>query len=442
MLFSAVPREAMHTSRLCRPPSWMNGLIRAEVSATLAATNPGRPRTCGPVRHGLDQGRYALDFERGLNGGRLRDDRRLVGTATGTTQCPPGPVRHDDGRGVGTSIWHQCLLRILADPYYAGHTFHDGHLYPGRHPGRHPALISQTLFDRVQDVLDTRSSSSVRQRTHHHWLKGILRCDRCHLAGRDSRLVYTEATGRSGIRYAYYLCRGPCELRHLQLARVENAVGRYIIGLELPTAFTDAIEAELAQALADEKATDVELHTNLTNELATLDAVEDRLLDALQDGTLPSSKLRERLNTIHEKRSAIEERSVHTRRSLTIGATALRNAVKLCATSNEIYHLAEDEPDARAMILQALVQVLYINEEPEITGDIPTRLVQQLRDAHTTWATQQATKAPERRKVPQPTTGTPSQHQPFPTNPNRGIEHATGSSRTVMVELRVPGFTT
>src|SRR5450631_2098497 len=95
------------------------------------------------------------------------------------------------------------LLRMLGDPYYAGWVTADGDLIPGRHE----PIVSQALFDIVQDVLDVRSRSGTRDRVLDHYLKGILYCERCHKAGRTSRMIYTEAKGRNGVLYSYYLCR-------------------------------------------------------------------------------------------------------------------------------------------------------------------------------------------------------------------------------------------
>ncbi len=128
---------------------------------------------------------------------------------------------------------------MLSDPYYAGWVTVDGQLIRGRHE----ALISQQLFDRVQDVLDARSKSGTRDRDLDHYLKGILYCDRCYRTAdqRLSRLVYTEARGRNGTYYGYYLCRsrqqGLCDLPHLPVDQVEDAVRRNYIHLCVPNDF-------------------------------------------------------------------------------------------------------------------------------------------------------------------------------------------------------------
>lgn len=71
------------------------------------------------------------------------------------------------------------LARMLRDRYYLGYITYDGEELPGRHE----ALIDPHLFDRVQAILDARTTSGERRRVHHHYLKGTLYCGHCHQAG-------------------------------------------------------------------------------------------------------------------------------------------------------------------------------------------------------------------------------------------------------------------
>ena len=139
------------------------------------------------------------------------------------------------------------IHRLLADPYYTGIVTFKGKQYPGRHK----PLVSQELFDRVQEMRALRSNNT-RDRVHFHYLKGgFLHCERCHRAGRRSRFVYTEAKGKGGT-YAYYLCRGRqdghCDMPYLPVSLVEDYVERHICTLSLGSDFTQRTEAEMTQA--------------------------------------------------------------------------------------------------------------------------------------------------------------------------------------------------
>lgn len=68
------------------------------------------------------------------------------------------------------------LHQMLRDDYYTGVVTYQGESYPGRHD----PLVSRSLFERVQDVLEERSRNGQRDRVLTHYLKGLLLCERCH----------------------------------------------------------------------------------------------------------------------------------------------------------------------------------------------------------------------------------------------------------------------
>lgn len=96
------------------------------------------------------------------------------------------------------------LSLVLRDPYYLGMVTYKGQVFDGRHE----ALVSAETFERVQEVLASRRRAVQRDQIHAHFLRGLMCCDRCREAGREHRMIYTEARNRSGQLYGYFLCRG------------------------------------------------------------------------------------------------------------------------------------------------------------------------------------------------------------------------------------------
>lgn len=88
---------------------------------------------------------------------------------------------------------------MLQDRYYLGYITYDGVEYKGRHE----PLIGQELFDQVQRVLFTERRAGTRQRTHNHYLKGLLWCHRC-----AHRLIISPGRSKTGQQYFYFICRG------------------------------------------------------------------------------------------------------------------------------------------------------------------------------------------------------------------------------------------
>jgi site-specific DNA recombinase len=139
------------------------------------------------------------------------------------------------------------VAKLLANKTYVGLIDWNGVLVPGQHQ----PLVSPELFQRVQDRLAARSARGVRERKHHHYLKGVLYCAVC---GR--RYSFLVATGKSGRRYPYFYClgtrpagRGGCREPHLLADRLERQVEQLDDRIQLPhhwlTELQIALEAEI-----------------------------------------------------------------------------------------------------------------------------------------------------------------------------------------------------
>lgn len=112
---------------------------------------------------------------------------------------------------------------MLRDPYYIGHLVYKGIEYSN---GRHEPLISPELFARVQRMLGSHAGTGTRQRTHNHYLKGLLWCARCR-----RRMVVQRAVGRAGGVYFYFFRRGrqdgECDAPYVPIDVLEETVVRY-----------------------------------------------------------------------------------------------------------------------------------------------------------------------------------------------------------------------
>ena len=336
------------------------------------------------------------------------------------------------------------LHRMLSDPYYAGWVTVDGDLIPGRHE----AIVSQALFDRVQEVLNLRSSRGQRDRVLSHYLKGALYCERCHQAGRTSRLIYTEVNGNGG-RYGYYLCRsrqvGLCDLPHLPVAQVEEAIAARYTLLQVPEDFAGTVRAELETTMADQQRLTQELHANLTKQLTKLEAREERLIDLAADGALTRAKIQQRSNAIHLERARIQTQLSDTSEQLALGAQRLREALDLVADPARLYRRALD--DTRRQLNQTFYRRFYLDDDTRVTvtSDVLNPPFDEIQDAswvyrrqkdlalrHRTSADQLPTKSTNENR-PGHKTGPVQDHQ---TPVLADIFRVNGSSKRVMVELR------
>ncbi|MDQ1742943.1 MAG: site-specific recombinase [Pseudonocardiales bacterium] len=282
------------------------------------------------------------------------------------------------------------LHTMLSDAYYAGWVTVDGDLIPGRHE----AIVSQLLFDRVQEILNARSARGQRDRILTHHLKGLLFCERCHQQARTSRLIYTEATGKNGQRYGYYLCRsrqeGLCDLPHLPVSQVEDAIAsHYSHRLDFADDFTTEIKTRLAEAMADHQQLTQELRTALIKQLAKLETREERLIDLAADGALTRSKIQQRSNAIRVERARIQDQLTDTGNQLELGAQRLTECLDWARDAAQLYRTAPD--DTRRLINQSFYQRFYLNDDGNraaVTSDVLQAPYDEITDANDSWVYQ------------------------------------------------------
>jgi site-specific DNA recombinase len=288
-------------------------------------------------------------------------------------------LRTRPGRYPAGAVSDSKLSAMLRDRYYLGVITYKGVEYPGRHP----ALVGPELFDHVQEILDASGVSGERRRTHNHYLKGTLWCDRCRQAGRRHRLIITKATGRRGTDYFYFLCRGRqegvCDLPYLPMEHVEDAALKYWGSQRLPEGFIEQVREKIVATLEETNASLRLLRDQLTAELATIDRQEENLLDLAADAALATDKVRTRLTRLEAQRKEIRQRLADNGKRLTTGAAVLEAQLDLLHDPQTLYRRLSDH--GRRLLNQAMFEELLVDREDvvvQVTGQTYTEPVRDL----------------------------------------------------------------
>ncbi len=183
-------------------------------------------------------------------------------TTKGTKKRPSKPL----GRA--------ALARALSNPYYAGTLRYKGAEYPGRHE----ALVSQQLFDSVQQVLKANQTGEKVQ-SHPHFLKGSIYCARCL-----SRFSLTYAKGKSGGIYPYFFCLGRqggngCDQRYLGMQKVEDLISNFYRTQRLDPAVGEKLRRGFRAQLREDQSRIKAESARQTKRLEELKTQRRKLLD-------------------------------------------------------------------------------------------------------------------------------------------------------------------
>jgi Recombinase/Recombinase zinc beta ribbon domain/Helix-turn-helix domain of resolvase len=250
--------------------------------------------------------------------------------------------------------------RILRDHYYCGWVTKDGVEYPGRHP----KLVTEEVFQRVQQVLDSERGGGTRNRVHKHHLKGRLWCGRC-----GKRFLIAKANGNGGT-YFYFFCIGrqdkSCDMPYLPIVGkdgVEAAVSRQYAGITLDSDFCAEVGGMAEAALADELHTNEHLRENLENRLAKLDAKETALIGYIGEPDWPQAKLNAAMQSVRQEQEGIQKQLADVHAALDAGREVLLLGVKMLATPRLVYDTGSDV--VRGILTKGIFTKIYVEADEE-----------------------------------------------------------------------------
>jgi len=266
-------------------------------------------------------------------------------------------------RGTGPVSIH-LIGRMLQDRYYLGYVEWGG----VEHRGRHEPLISQDLFDRVQRVLYGDRRAGKRERTHDHYLRGVIWCGRC-----QSRLMIMTGRSKTGVQYHYYVCRGrqerTCDLPYLKIEEVERKVLAHYATVRLPDDFRDRAAHVMSQAATERSTTHTTLRGQLKRQLTEIEAKEDHYLDLVGDPAWPKEKLNQRIIALREDRVRIETQLVSGPNEVQSGLDVFLSTLNLLDNPQALY--AEASVPVKKVINKAIFTKLYldVDTEAEVVDD-------------------------------------------------------------------------
>jgi site-specific DNA recombinase len=251
------------------------------------------------------------------------------------------------------------LQQMLRNDYYIGVVHYAG----VTSQGRHEPLIDKATFNKVQRLLDAQRQSGQRSWRHHHYLRGSLYCAEC---GR--RLFFTQAKGRRGGLYDYFICAGRnariCTQPHHRVAAVEAAVERHYASIQLTDQQREQIRAtvqEHVDALA--KIADKET-ARARAEATRLDNEERKLLTHHYQDRISDHLFAEEQARIHRERQAAEQLLERYQIDHERIVETLDTALKLTDNIQAAYENAT--PTERRLFNQAFFERIEIDTE-EIT---------------------------------------------------------------------------
>jgi site-specific DNA recombinase len=257
-------------------------------------------------------------------------------------------------RRAGAPMSASKLAEMLANPFYVGVVKWGG----VRYEGQHRPLLSQALFDRVQDVLRAHDRVGIRHRRHDHYLKGLLFCGEC---GR--RLSLTLAKGA----YLYFYCLGQrgeartgCQQPYILAGDAETLIGDVYGRVELPASWVERLTAELESEIGERRAGNADSRATLTKKLARIADERQKLLRAFYGNAIPIELLKSEQDRLTSEERAARQALDVAEADLGSWEDVLRAAIGLAGNCHAAYLKAR--PSVRRRFNQAVLEAVYVKD--------------------------------------------------------------------------------
>jgi site-specific DNA recombinase len=269
-------------------------------------------------------------------------------------------------KGPPKALQLASVHRLLSNPAYVGFVDYKGE----RYAGLHQPIVSPELWDRVQELLASRTRSGERRREFNHYLKGTIFCSRC-----TRRLCFIRATGKQGGKYDYFFCSGRhsgngCDLPYLPVAVVESRIEALHQTVSLSVEETEKVRRMLSKKLRELSSQVGKEASSQRLRIQRLEAERRRLLRAHLDGAVPLDLLKEeqaRLGTELADAEALVRRSSMEWDQIDKNLTRVMSVLANCGQTYR-----DAKPEVRRGLNQAFFDGVFIDVD-----DLPyTRLAE------------------------------------------------------------------
>ena len=254
----------------------------------------------------------------------------------------------------GGAITRSQLARMLRNPTYIGIVKWADLTVQGTHE----PLVSQELFDRVQEVFRVHDKAGARLRDHPHYLKGSVVCASC-----GSRLSLTIAKGR----YKYFFCIGRqqrrtrCGEAYIPSDELEAQVEEFYRGIAFTDSMRDRIRASMEREIGSQLAGSARIARQNAKRLSQLQIERERLLHAWYAKAIEIDLLRKEQERIASEVEAIEQRANFDIEKLQEAKDVAEGAMRLLRDCYRSYRAARKCDEARRLWNRALFKKIAVS---------------------------------------------------------------------------------
>lgn len=266
-------------------------------------------------------------------------------------------LRHGNGRPVNRS----SLSVILNNPFYTGliRIRRNGQTYRGKHL----PLVSQRLFNAVQEILLGRLKHKTS--VHDFTLRGVFHCGHCK----------RQLVGETQKGIVYYRCHAKkCASGYFREDTLEQALLASWAPFATAEEWKQRLKDKLNEVLAGEASDELVAKNGVALQLTNIKGRLERLTDALVDGVLDKTAYDERRATLLREEQLLEQTLAgDTANTLEISHFVL-GALELAMAAQQSYILA-NRPAKRELAIHLCSNRMVLGKEVVVEPYFPFQIL-------------------------------------------------------------------
>lgn len=270
----------------------------------------------------------------------------------------------------GKSIGVRTVELILKNPFYMGMMT----VKKQRYPHKYPTLISETLFNRVQEVIANHHKSPVQYAGKPILLRGLIHCKNC--GGMVTGYIKKQ-------KYVYYSCNNAKRICTKKIVKEENLLAAILKGFDsisLSREQISMIAASLEEYESQEQSTKQHVLRRLNDRLTLTKERISKLIDMHIDGKLDAQTYHLKLQEYKrdEQIIVLEIKSYDSEEN---ELNAAQEVLSLLSESKELF--MSSELSQKQQLLGFLFSNLSLNDETlDLELREPFNLIANSRDQH------------------------------------------------------------
>lgn len=248
-------------------------------------------------------------------------------------------------------VTQKGVYTILKNPFYIGSFTWQGIRYDN---GKHKPLISRTLFDKVQQVFESKNNPRLQK--HDFPYTSLIKCEcGCWLTAEihKERLVYYKCTGNKGCT---------CKKKYVRQEKIEALYQEIFDKIQLPDEVAEEMLVEIKKAHKNFSANDELSIDSLSKELPKLEKKLNQLYEDKLDGVIDTEFFKKKQS---DYQSQIEKIKIQIESKLQTKEERFNYANDLIELCKDASNKFKQASNIKKRMLVNLVQsnALLIDEE-------------------------------------------------------------------------------